>query len=195
MGLNYSYVLLIKQSDEQRLLKHISQNGSIKQLPEPFGTCVTLNFALDEILTHYLKISIRDFNGDSWTRWWPLDKSKYRCFFPTDTTGRVGCIYLEIKPSSPGEHAYVSFTAATSGMSRLLQESPSIRSWFVHLSRVINTSATFLDLEEQGYEVIYWQGNSVSATLNEELEVTQNAGLDSLSLIDVCQGYSNLFLT
>jgi hypothetical protein len=195
MGLDYSYVLLIKQSDEQLLLEHIAQTGSIHELPEPFGTCVTLDFALDKILTPYLEVSIRDFNRDSRTRQWTLEKSKNRNFFPTDTTGRVGCIYLEIKPSPPSEYAYVSFLAATSDMSRLLQDSPSIRKWFIQLSRLINASATFMDLEEQGFEFIYWQGNSVSATLNEELEVTQNAGLNSQSLINVCQGYVNLFLT
>jgi hypothetical protein len=195
MGLDYSYVLLIKQSDERLLLEHIAQTGSIHELREPFGTCVTLDFALDNVLTDYLKISIRDFHGDSWTKWRPLDKSKHRNFFPTDTTGRVGCIYLEIKPSPPSEYAYVSFVAATSSMSRLLQDSPSIREWFIQLSRLTNASAAFIDLEEQGFEFIYWQGNSVSATLNEELEVIQNADLNSHLLVNVCQGYANLFLT
>jgi hypothetical protein len=195
MGLDYSYVLLIKQSDEQLLLEHIAQNGSINELPEPFGTCVTLDFVLDDILSNYLKISIRDFYKDSWIKWRPLDKSKYRNFFPTDTTGRVGCIYLEIKHSPLSEYAYASFLAATSTMSKLLQESSSIREWFIRLSRITNASAAFMDLEEQGFEFIYWQGKNISATLNEELEVTQNADLDSQSLIDVCKGYSDLFLT
>jgi hypothetical protein len=195
MGLDYSYVLLIKQSDEPLLLEYIAQTGSIHELPEPFGTCITLDFALDNVLIDYLKISIRDFHGDSWTKWRPLDKSKYRNFFPTDTTGRVGCIYLEIKPSPPSEYAYVSFVAATSNMSRLLQSSSSIREWFIQLSRLTNASTAFMDLEEQGFEFIYWQGNSVSATLNEELEVIQNTDLNSHLLVNVCQGYTNLFLT
>jgi hypothetical protein len=195
MGLDYSYVLLIKQSDEQLLLEHIAQNGSIHELPKPFGTCVTLDFTLDKILTRYLEGSIRDFHRENRARQWTLEKSKNRNFFPTDTTGRVGCIYLEIKRSPLMEYAYASFLAATSDMSRLLQDSPSIREWFIHLSRITNASAAFLDLEEQGFEFIYWQGKSVSATLTEELEVTQNAGLNSRLLVDVCQGYANLFLT
>lgn len=195
MGLDYSYVLLIKQSDEHLLLEHVARTGSITELPEPFGTCVTLDFTLDKTLTHYLEGSIRDFTRANRTRWWPLDKSKNRDFFPTDTTGRLGCIYLEIKHSVPSEYAYVSFVAATSGMSRLLQDSPSIRAWFIELSRITNASAAFMDLEEQGFEFVYWQGDRVAAALTEELVVTQDAGLNAQSLISVCQGYVNLFLT
>lgn len=45
--------------------------------------------------------------------------------------------------------------AATTNMSVLLQASPSIRNWFKETSRVVGAVACLLDLEEQGYQLIY----------------------------------------
>ncbi|MBO3273350.1 hypothetical protein [Hymenobacter defluvii] len=195
MGLDYSFVLLIKRSDEQQLLTHISENGSIEQLAEPFGTCVTLNFLLDEVLVDYLNKIVRDRYGDAWTRRLLFnEESNYPEYFPTHNTGRIGCIYLDIKQVSSSDYSFVSFTAAASGMSRLFQTSPSIKNWFVHLSSMLNARAAFLDLEEQGYHFFYREGCMITAILNEDLEIVQATDSDRQAVTDICHDYAKLFL-
>jgi hypothetical protein len=197
MGLNFRYVMLVKQADEQRLLAHILQAGSIQQLPEPFGTCLTLTFHLDDALLWYLQGSIYGaYNAytDNRKPKFFLNKSEYRDHFPTDTSGRVGCIYLESKQIEASDYSFFSFDAATSAMSRLFQHSLSIRNWFLNLSSMLQAEATFLDLESEGYEFIYRQGQPIVATLTQDLEVKIAAEMDQQAVVAICRDYDNLFL-
>ncbi|MCR5889910.1 hypothetical protein LRS06_19465 [Hymenobacter sp. J193] len=194
MGLDYSYVLFIKRSEECLLLTHLSQHGSIEELEEPFGTCVTLDFPLDKAILAYHEKTIRDLYGDAWPWRLLLDrKNYYPQLFPTDDTGRVGCIYLDVKESASGNYCFIRLKAATSCMSRLFQNSPSIRSWFLHLSSLLKTEATFLDMEEEGYHFIYRKGNLTTATVTEDLEAVEAAADDKQALIDICLEYDILF--
>ncbi|OUJ68582.1 hypothetical protein BXP70_27870 [Hymenobacter crusticola] len=195
MGLDYSYVLLIKRTAEPSLRTHLMEVGSLTQLAAPFGTCVTLDFPLDEALVDYLKERIRDHHGDAWP--WRLlfqKRSGYPAYFPTPTTGRIGCIYLDIKPVPSSDYAFVSFDAATSRMSQLFQRSASIKNWFVHLSRFVNAKAAFLDTEEQGYEFFYRDGARITATLTEEGELVQAAARDQQAIRAIYHDYAKLFL-
>jgi len=195
MGLDYSYVLLIKRTEEPRLRAHLATVGSLQQFAAPFGTCVTLDFPLDEALVDYLKERIRAHHGDTWP--WRLlfrKRSNYPEYFPTPTTGRIGCIYLVIKPVPSSDYAFVSFDAATSRMSWLFQRSASIKHWFVQLSRLVNASAAFLDVEEQGYEFFYRDGARITATLTEEGELVQASDRDQQAVRAIYHDYAKLFL-
>jgi hypothetical protein len=197
MGLNFRYVMLIKQADEPRLLTHLLQVGSIQQLPEPFGTCLTLTFPLDDTLLWYLQGSIYGaysaYAANRKTKFF-LNKNEHRDHFPTDTSGRVGCIYLESKQLEASGYSFFSFDAATSAMSRLFQHSLSIRNWFLDLSSVLQAEATFLDLEEEGYEFMYRQGQPIVATLTQNMEVKIAAEIDQQAVVAICRDYDNLFL-
>ena len=118
MGLDYSYVLVIEPSVQEQLLASVRRSGTMEQLPL-FGTCVTLNFSLDDALLAYLvDIKSRDESAHGPGS---IDENRDHNYFPTNTTGRVGCIYLESQLDGASELLYVSFTAATSQMSRLFQ--------------------------------------------------------------------------
>ncbi|MDJ0365064.1 hypothetical protein QMK33_07860 [Hymenobacter sp. H14-R3] len=192
MGLTYSFVLLLPQSEEQALFEHLSQAGRIDELPG-IGTCLVLDFPLDELILAYLEDLAETINGDSLKSRLPLHKSEHREYFPDDITGRIGCIYLDKKQMPATPYMYAKFTAASSTMSRLFQASPSIRGWFLHLSSRLNATAAFLDLEEQGYEFIYRQGQPITATLTEDLALVQAAASDWQAIVPICQDYIKLF--
>ncbi|OUJ68777.1 hypothetical protein [Hymenobacter crusticola] len=190
MGLNYSYVLLIQRGEESRLRTFLSQVGAIEPLPAPVGTCITLTFPLDPVLLQYLKQAIRKRDGASWKRAFCFRKSAYRDYFPTDTTGQLHGIDLAFQPLAASDYVFVSFTAPTSTMSRLFQHSPSIRRWFEQLSSVLSAKAAFLDLEAQGYDFLYHQGQFVTAIFPEQVSVSIAATTEQ----QICRAYNALFL-
>ncbi|WHX49589.1 hypothetical protein QNH46_02560 [Paenibacillus woosongensis] len=59
----------------------------------------------------------------------------------------------------------VSFTAATSDMGLLFRDSVSITRWFVELSKKINSIITYIDLEDEGVRIVYFNGSDVSLEL------------------------------
>jgi hypothetical protein len=192
MGLNYCYALLVEKSKELLLRTHILQAGSLEELAAPFGTCAVLDFPLDEPLEAYLKKTVRERFGPSWRQTLYFRKRDYREHFPTDTTGRVGCIYVELLPLPADEHMYACFTAATSDMSKLFQQSSSIRSWFRQLSQVAGAKAAFLDLEADGYDFLYYQGHAVAAQLTENLARIQPTALEQQGLVEIARQYAEL---
>jgi hypothetical protein len=192
MGLNYSYVLLLEKSQESLLRTHVLQAGSLEELAAPFGTCAVLDFPLDEQLEVYLKKTVCERYGTSWPQTVCARKRDYREYFPTDTTGRVGCIYVERLPFLADEQVYACFTAATSRMSKLFQQSSSIRNWFLQLSQVAGAKAAFLDLEAEGYDFLSYQGRAVAARLTEDLAPLQPTALEQQALVEIARQYADL---
>jgi hypothetical protein len=192
MGLNYCYALLLEKAKEPLLRTHLLQAGSLEELAAPFGTCAVLDFPLDEPLEAYLKKTVRERYGLSWQQTRCFRKRDYREHFPTDTTGRVGCIYVELLALPAAEHMYACFTAATSSMSKLFEQSSSIKIWFLGLSQVVGTTAAFLDLEADGYDFLTYQGRAVAARLMEDLAPLQPTTIESQELVEIARQYAEL---
>jgi hypothetical protein len=114
----------------------------------------------------------------------------YRDYFPTATSGRVGCIYLASQPRPASELVYVCFTAATSSMSRLFQHSASIQHWFLILSQAVHAHAAFLDMEAAGYRFFYWQSRERAATLPGDLSLGPGATGTEQAMAEVCWDYT-----
>lgn len=165
MGLNYSYVLLVAKAEEPTLRAQLAAAGSVTELAAPFGTCLWLDFPLDETLLTYLLDTLREQetrrgNQPGAGNWW-----EYPASFPSATLGRVGCIYFELLPVPTRAYVYARFTAATTRMSQLFQHAASLKNWFLQLSTTLNAQAAFLDLEAEGYHFFALQGRALRTTL------------------------------
>jgi hypothetical protein len=195
MGLNYSYVLVVAPAAEPRLDAYLRQAGSVEQLSKPYtGTCLTLDFPLDEALLAYLREDIQRSPDPARSSWARFRKSDYRQHFPTDDTGRVGCLYLDSALDPVSGQLFVEFTAATSRMSRMLQDSSSIRRWFLDLSAELGATATFLHLEADGYRFIDLHGQETAAAVDEDLRVQTATAAERDAVLGLCWGYDTLFL-
>lgn len=168
MGLDYRVVILFLAAEEPRFYARLQQAGTMVELPAPFGTCVTLDFPLDDVMRAYLARGLTEEVQRQPGRDARLRQRAHAAYFPTEATGRVGCWYLATFRPAGSDAVYVPLTAATTRMSRLLQQSPAIRYWFVDLCRDVHATAAFLDLEAEGYEFFCRAGQAMSVTVDEE---------------------------
>ena len=193
MGLNYSVVVLVPAVEEFQLHARLRQAGAVEELPAPFGTCATLDFPLDDVLTTYLTRSLEEFGRRSGSKSeTQLLKQFYPNFFPTETTGRVGCWYVDTLRGEAVDLIYVRLKAATSSMSRLLQHSPAIRKWFLEFSREVHAVAGFLDLEAEGLEFFCRSGQPISAALDEEGRAQHATEADRPFVVAIGAEYTRL---
>lgn len=159
MGLDYSYIIGLKKANKPKLLYHLQQRATLQK--SDFGDCAIINFQLDRTIVNYLKASIRREEGFNLKTTLLFKKSNFKDYFLDDETGVVGCIYYCEKEIKDDQYVFAIFTAATTSMSILFQESLSIRKWFIELSKEVNATATFIDLEDEGYRFIYKQEQEI----------------------------------
>lgn len=152
MGENYSYVLLVEGSNKRKLWEYLQEEGTWNRVFD--SNCLVLPFELDQPITTYIKNRIRE--GRKFYQWGAihLTEQNYPAYIK-DNKGKIGCLYVDSYKSKTNKGHFITFMAGTTEMSRLLQNSPSIRNWFKETSRVVGAVACLLDLEEQGYQFIY----------------------------------------
>ncbi|KZE73421.1 hypothetical protein AV654_32615 [Paenibacillus elgii] len=153
MGLDYRFILITQESYRDKLFEYVSKNGSLD-----YGGCASLHFEMDSFIFKYLE------GGYDWRPHY--DKAEIERFIEPNGKASIGCIYISIKKlDGPNDEIEVSFTAATSDMSRLFEDSISISKWFTDLSMEINSTITYLDLEDDGARIIYFKGLPVRLDL------------------------------
>lgn len=183
MGLDYSYVLLIDKEEKAKLWEHIQNNGEQEDIV--YGnTCLSINFELDDSIFDYLKYTIRTDENLSVKNTFLFKKDHYPDFFPDENLGRIGCIFLHFYDSKIKDKVFVSFSAATSRMSILFQDSDSIKSWFLNLSKTLQSIVMFIDLEDQGLKCFSLDGAELDLFIGDKTEdenlMIKQIGLDYL---------------
>lgn len=153
MGLDYSFITVIHKREKDRLFEYIRKHGTID-----YGDCACIHFDLDSFILKYLE------GGYSWVPHY--DKSEVDLHIEPDGKASIGCIYISTKDlENDLDEIEVSLTAATSDMSLLFRDSVSITRWFVELSKEINSIITYIDLEDEGVRIVYFNGSDVNLEL------------------------------
>jgi hypothetical protein len=188
MGLDYSYIIVLKQSNRKKLLDNLQRKTTLQKTD--YGECATINFQLDKPISNYLKASIRREEGFNLRTTLLFKKSNFRDYFLDNETGIVGCIFYSEKEAEDNEHVFATFTAATTSMSILFKESLSIRKWFIELSREVNATGTFMDLEDEGYWFIYQNEHEIDLVIN-SLEIEPKTS-DENFCFNICKAYERV---
>ncbi len=150
MGLDYTYILVIKKSKREKLINFIKASEEVCE-----SESICINFEVDSFILKYLE------GGYDWKPHY--DKKEMNQYLTLDNKARIGGIdYLEREVNIHGEELVVSFTAVTSDMSHLFQESISIRNWFIMLSKKVDAIITYLDMEGEGHRIIYFNGRETA---------------------------------
>jgi hypothetical protein len=171
MGLDYSYIIIFKKSSKSKLSTRLSTDAIIDNLQ--YGKCATLKFKIDKPILKYLKDTIRHTEGMNLRTTFFFKTEKFPDYFEGDF-GKIGCIYIDEKSFSNDKYVMVSFSAATTAMSVLFQNSLSIRHWFINLSAELNALTTFLDLEDNGIKFIYKSGKEVDVDFTDNTQVVSS---------------------
>ncbi|WP_334076654.1 hypothetical protein [Paenibacillus sanfengchensis] len=146
MGLDYSYVLVMRKDKRDELFHFVKEHGKVDR-PD----CFRAYLELDSHVLKYLE------GGYDWKPHY--DKDEIQQYLLPDNRAWIGGIdYDERIPHANAEELVVRFTAVTSDMSRLFEDSMSVRSWFVALSKEVDARITYLDLESEGHRIIYLNG-------------------------------------
>lgn len=190
MGLDYSYVTVIRRTDKPRLMEQLSRKVITETLDS--GNGVIIDFKLDKTIKDYLMRTIRELEGIRLKTTLLFKKARFRDHFPDDESGRIGFLYMDEKGRDGADYVFVRFTAATTSMSVLLDESVSIKNWFLELSIAINAITTFLDLEHNGYHFIYGNEQGINISLPQEAVDTNIAEEDQFYK-SICDEYKALF--
>ncbi|MFD5343406.1 hypothetical protein ACFWJY_06470 [Streptomyces anulatus] len=86
-----------------------------------------------------------------------------------DELGRVqiGYIYLTVRfaPTLHPHYASLQFTAATSGMSRMFEQSASIRTVFTNLTAASGGACCMLDTESDTFQICWLNGQTIQETV------------------------------
>ncbi|MEU9130449.1 hypothetical protein AB0D08_20520 [Kitasatospora sp. NPDC048540] len=87
-------------------------------------------------------------------------------FDRVDASGRapVGCIYLTVRfsPAWHPDFASLQFTAATSGMSRMFEQSANVRKVFTELTAAAGGACCVLDTETDTFDICWLNGEAIS---------------------------------
>jgi len=153
------------------LVDYIKSNGSIDS-----GNCVCIHFEMDSFIMKYLE------GGYDWSPHY--DQSQVQFFIEPDGKARIGCIYIFVKElENHPDEIEVTLTAATSDMSLLFRDSVSISRWFVEFSKELNAIMTYIDLEDEGAKIIYYNGAEVNLMLksNHHLADLRHTFLDMIT--------------
>ncbi|WP_153800808.1 hypothetical protein [Foetidibacter luteolus] len=167
MGLDYRYITIIEKSNRERLITKLSIDAT--EHKSKFGNCTVIHFKLDKDILHYLKREIQQNERLGYWKNLFFRKSRFNDYFLGDKV-KIGCIYIEEENLSDFDYLIVSFKAASTSMSILFQNSRSIKEWFVDLSKEVNAAVTFLDMEDDGYRIIYKNGMEMEMTFPEDAE-------------------------
>ncbi|MEY8745187.1 hypothetical protein AB9M62_38595 [Bacillales bacterium AN1005] len=147
MGLDYRYVLVIQENQQAELMKYVSEHGIIN------GTdCFSIYFNVDSSVLKYVE------GGFSWKP--KDDQNEVKHNFNVDHQAKIGCIYYSIeKLDTNCNELIVSFTAATSDMSLLFEESKVVQKWFITLSHHLDARIAYLNMESEGHRILYLNGS------------------------------------
>lgn len=170
MGLDYSYVLVIKKDKRDELFQFVKEHGEVA-LSDSFSAY----FEMDSHVLKYLE------GGYDWKPHY--DKAEIQKYLLPDNRARIGGIdYDERIPQANDEELVVRFTAVTSDMSQLFGDSVSVRNWFVALSRRVDAKMTYLDLESEGRRIIFLKGSEAFLDFKGEglFEVSQKKFLGAM---------------
>jgi hypothetical protein len=167
--LGYSYITIFKRANKAKLAARLFTDATIDDIE--FGKCATIKFKTDKPILDYTKGVIRRNEGFNLRTTLLFKTSKFPDYFSGDF-GKVGCIYIDEKPFGNDDFLLVSFSAATTAMSILFQNSRSIKQWFISLSVELNAITTFIDLEDNGLNFLYKKGEEVNVVFDDYTEVT-----------------------
>lgn len=167
MGLDYSYVTIFKKVNKLKLTEKLLSEAVITDFNS--GKCATINFRTDKEILQYTKRMIRQTEGINLSSTLLFKTSKFPSYY-SGNLSKIGCIYINEESFDETDLLMVSFTAATSAMSILFQNSLSIKQWFIGLSIEIDAITTFIDLENDGLKFIYNKSEIVNALITDNTE-------------------------
>lgn len=173
MGLDYSYKIIINKNEKEHLYKYLREHGTID-----YGDCVCIHFDMDSFILKYLEGGY-DYKPH-------YDKIEISTHIKPDGKASIGCIYISIKEiEGQNDEIEVSLTAATSDMSLLFKDSVSINNWFVGLSKELKSIITYMDMEDEGVKIFYFNGSQVDL----ELKSKQHLGDLRMIFFDVIKTF------
>lgn len=166
MGLNYSYILVINKEEEANLQSLIEKRCQRKKRDS--SEYLTIDFPLDDAISMYLVKDIQKGEGLKFRNTLFFKKSKYRDYFPTDQTGRIG--YITFSLLKEKHQTFAIFMAVATRISYLFLNSKSMKDWFIQLSKDTHAIATFIDMEDMedmGCRFIYKNNEEVDILIKE----------------------------
>ncbi|MEO3944261.1 hypothetical protein [Gorillibacterium sp. CAU 1737] len=154
MGLDYRFVTVIPNEHRERMYEYIKNNGALFD-----SGCTVIHFPMDSFILKYLE------GGYDWKPHY--DQEEIEKHIEPDGKASIGCIYIKER-EQPGGELEVSLTAATTDMSLLFRDSFSISKWFVQMSIELNSILTYLDKEDDGVRILFYQGAPVQLDLSSD---------------------------
>lgn len=174
MGLDYQFVVVIKEHNRAALWKYVEEHG------EHLDTYIIAHFAMDSFILKYLE------GGYSYSPHYDVEEIQQHIL--ADGKAGIGCIDIgERKLEHTENEVAVSFTAVTSDMSLLFRDSVSIHRWFIELSQAADAVMTYLDLEYEGERLIYYRGNEINIGLQGEGHLK----VGKQRFIEIIEAYAN----
>lgn len=168
MGLDYKYVIILEKVNKPKLTEKLLADTVITDCNP--GKCATINFGTDKEILQYTKRIIRQTEGINFRTTLLFKTSKFPSYF-SGNFSKIGCIYINEESFGETDSIIVSFTAATSAMSILFQNSLSIKQWFINLSIEVDAITSFIDLEDNGLRFIYNKGEIIDALITENTQI------------------------
>lgn len=162
MGSDFSFIIIVKKESKNAIESFLNLHSDDKiSLNKSADDCLCINFPIDSFVLKYLEGGY-DYNVHN-------SPDEIRQFIRDNTKARIGCIYFtEMSFDDSEELCKYKFTAATSDMSFLFEESLSIRAWFVELSKTVDAIISYMDLEYNGNRIIYFNGKEIDILLKDD---------------------------
>ncbi len=84
---------------------------------------------------------------------------------------RIGGFDSTISKLTQQDVYEIDLTALTSDMSRLIEDSISVKKWILEFSKASDSLLTYLDLEHNGRRLVFYNGKEIDCTIKEGFDV------------------------
>ena len=161
MGSDFSFVVVAKKENKSRMEAFINlYSDDIITFGNLSDNCLGINFPIDSYILKYLEESYGSHNNHIFSN------TVKQFMRDNNSKAHIGCIYLtEDMYDDSNEICKYEFTAATSDMSFLFQDSISIKKWFIELSKAVDSVISYIDLEYNGNRIIFFNGKEIDIFL------------------------------
>ena len=158
MGSDFDFIVVTKIESKKAIDDYINLYSDEKNELDGKYVNLCINFPIDSFILKYLEGGY-EYNVHN-------TFNEIKPYLRDENKARIGGIDFKKEAFNDSNDIYkYKFTAVTSGMSFLFEESVSIRKWFIELGKVSNALIVYMDLEYNGNRIIYFNGKEVDIFL------------------------------
>ena len=161
MGSDFGFIVVAKRESKKAIEDYINLHSDKGNNLDEKYISLSINFPMDSFILKWLE------GGYQYNTHNTFDEIKH--YLRDGYKASVGGIDFKNESfNNSNDICKYIFTAVTSDMSFLFEESSTIRKWFIELGKVSNALIVYMNLEYNGNRIIFFNDKEVNIFLKDD---------------------------